>query len=270
MGQGQLVSPSQAALFIPAGLKKFKLDLFERIGRHIEAAGGRTVRHNEKLLLDLPDEIIPITGSGPELRPINLEWKARGRTFIHWDRGYARRVFATWLPRGENGGFYRWHRDCYQLREIRPYPDDRWKALKTDVLPWRKNGRHIVVAAPTPNYAAFNGCENWLEKTTLKLKRLTDRPLVFREKTSTRSLQDDLKGAHALVAHGSNAAVEAVILGCPVFVDASSAAALVGKTDLSDIEKPSYPDRQPWLNALSYSQFCERELCDGTLWRLLT
>jgi hypothetical protein len=43
----------------------------------------------------------------------------------------------------------------------------------------------------------------------------------------------------------------------------------VGQTDLSKVEKPVYPDREPWLRALSYSQFSEQELVDGTLWRLL-
>jgi hypothetical protein len=61
-----------------------------------------------------------------------------------------------------------------------------------------------------------------------------------------------------------------VILGCPVFVHPDSAAALVGQTDLKKIETPIYPDRQPWLNAISYSQFDERELIDGTVWRLIT
>jgi hypothetical protein len=35
------------------------------------------------------------------------------------------------------------------------------------------------------------------------------------------------------------------------------------------IEKPVYPDRQAWVNALAYSQFNESELVDGTLWRLI-
>jgi hypothetical protein len=35
------------------------------------------------------------------------------------------------------------------------------------------------------------------------------------------------------------------------------------------LEAPAYPDRQPWLNSLAYSQFDERELVDGTLWRLM-
>ena len=41
-----MVEAKDCALFIPPGLKKFKLDLFERIGRHIEKLGGRVVRHN--------------------------------------------------------------------------------------------------------------------------------------------------------------------------------------------------------------------------------
>jgi hypothetical protein len=99
---------------------------------------------------------------------------------------------------------------------------------------------------------------------------VTDRQLVIRDKESKRPLQADLKGAHALVTHGSIAAVESVICGCPVFVHRDSAAALVGMTDLKDIEKPIYPDRDAWVRSLCYSQFNERELVDGTLWKLLT
>jgi hypothetical protein len=57
--------------------------------------------------------------------------------------------------------------------------------------------------------------------------------------------------------------------GCPVFVDQLSAAALVGQTDFSKIETPVYPERQAWLNSLAYCQFNEKELIDGTLWRMI-
>ena len=92
---------------------------------------------------------------------------------------------------------------------------------------------------------------------------------MIRDKESKRPLQADLEGAHALVSHGSIAAVEAVILGCPVFVHPDSAAALVGRTDLKMIERPAMPDRTKWLHSLAYSQFNERELIDGTLWSLM-
>jgi hypothetical protein len=84
------------------------------------------------------------------------------------------------------------------------------------------------------------------------LARVTDRQLVIRDKESKRSHQSDLDGAHAgahaLVTLGSIAAVESVILGCPVFVHPAAAAALLGRTDLSLVEKPAYPDRDRWLS----------------------
>ena len=264
-----MIDPGKTCLFIPGHLKKFKLDLFNRIGRHIKAAGGQMIVGDFAALAALPDDVIPIVGCTPELRPLVDDWRARGRRWIYWDRGYARRVFATWLPRGEAGGYYRWHEGGFQLQAIRKVPDDRWRALKIDVAPWAKRGRHIVIAAPSRTYCRFHRCEGWIADTIDALARVTDRQLVIRDKESKRALQVDLAGAHCLVTHGSIAAVESVILGCPVVVHRDSAAALVGLTDLASVEKPIYPDREPWLHSLAYSQFSEKELVDGTLWRLL-
>ena len=264
------VDPKAVCLFIPSNLKKFKLNLFERIGRHIESLGGRVIRNgNIPALESLPPDIIPIVGCMPELTALIAQWKATKRARIQWDRGYARRVFATWLPRGENGGYYRWHSNHFQMRDIRAVPPDRWNALNIEVKPWAKGGRHIVIAAPTPTYEKFHGIETWTDTTIRYLAKHSDRQIVIRHKDSSRPLQADLAGAHCVVANGSMAGVEAAICGCPVFDNPESAAALVGLTDLTKIEQPIYPDRQPWLNALAYSQFNERELCDGTLWRLM-
>ncbi len=273
------MDPAKTVLFIPSELKKFKLDLFNRIGRHIEKAGGRTIRDNAQALDELPDDIIPIVGAAPYLLPLVRGWRERKRTWIGWDRGYVRRVFATWLPRGENGGFYRWHINRYQMGAIRSVSDDSWKRLingnfvdgrKVEVLPWRKKKKHVVIAQPSATYSvSHDGAKGWTEQTLDQLARVTDRPIVIRNKETRRPLQYDLDDAHCLVTHGSIAAVEAVILGCPVIVAPDSAAALVGLTDINAIETPIYPERQQWLNSLAYCQFSETELIDGTLWRLI-
>lgn len=274
-----MINPAKACLFIPKELAKFKLDLFNRIGRHIEKQGGRTIRGDHLALDKLPDEIIPIVGAAPYLLPLVRGWRQRKRTWIGWDRGYVRRVFATWLPRGENGGYYRWHVNRYQMGKIRQVLDDRWRQLlpgnkidlrRIEVLPWHKFGRHVVVATPSLTYSrSHDGADVWLGDTLRKLALVTDRQIVIRDKETKRPLHSDLKDAHCLVAHGSIAAVESVIMGCPVCVDPESAAALVGLTDLTKIEKPIYPDRDPWLHSLAYCQFNEAELVDGTLWRLM-
>lgn len=267
-----MIDPKNVCLFVPAGLKSFKLDLFDRIGRKITAAGGRVVRHSPDLLAALPREIVPIVGCSPELTGLISGWKSSGRQWIYWDRGYCRRVFASDLPWGENGGYYRWHVNAYQMTSIHEVPDDRWKKMATPVWDWSTKGDHVVVAEPSLTYQRFHGIQGWVEQTAAYLRTVTDRPLVFRDKEMQRfgrKLHEDLRGAHCLVTHGSNAAVEAVIMGCPVFVHPDSAAALVGQTDLAKIEEPVYPDRAAWLNSLAYCQFNETELVDGTLWRLL-
>lgn len=268
-----MIDPAKVCLWVPSGLKKFKLDLFNRISAKIQSKGGRVIRDDERRIEDLPDDIIPIIGCHPAMKEMIAGWKARKRTFIYWDRGYAARWFATCLPRPScmEKSYYRWHVNSFQMERIRDVPDDRWQRLKTDVKPWQKGGRHIVIAAPTETYSRFHGTEDWIAKTISALAKVTDRQFVIRDKEQykIRPIQKDLEGAHCLVTHGSNAGNEAVILGCPVFVDKTCAAALVGRTDLSLIEKPVYPDRQPWLNSLAYSQFDEHELVDGTLWRMI-
>lgn len=260
------LDPAAVCLFVPPGLKKFKLDLFERVALKV----GRAVHHDYDKLAHLSDDLIPVVGCTPELRPLIDEWIARKRKWIYWDRGYARRVFATWLPRGENGGYYRWHLGSYQMQRIQSVPKDRWDRLDLRFCVWQIQGQHIVLAEPSATYQRFHRIEGWTEETIARIKHLTSRPIIRRDKECRRSLQQDLVGAHALVTHGSIAAVEAVLLGCPVFVDRSSAAALVGHTDLSLIESPVRPDRSAWVHALAYSQFNEAELVDGTLWSLIS
>lgn len=129
-----------------------------------------------------------------------------------------------------------------------------------------------MLADASPTYEKFHGIEGWSDRAIAAIKKHSSRPIVRRTKEMQRfgrKLHEDLKGAHCLVTHGSIAAVEAVIMGCPVFVDPGSAAALVGQTDFSKIETPVYPDREPWVHSLAYCQFSEQELVDGTLWRLL-
>lgn len=281
-----MIDPATVCLFVPPNLRKFKLTLFEGIARHILALGGHVIRDEYEAIPRLPDDVIPIIGCTPQFRPAVAEWKARGRNFIAWDRGYLRRVFATWLPNGHDlgvpGGYYRWTLNDFQMRTIRDVPDDRWRSLKLDQwpkaphpwlknlpAPWRRNGKHIVVADTGFDYWDLHADRNWTARLVERIRQHTDRPIIVRDKECKVPLYDHLKDAHALATHGSIAAVESAAMGCPVFVDPSSAAAVVGLTDFSKIEAPIYPERERWLHSLAYNQFNEQELVDGTLWRLI-
>jgi hypothetical protein len=270
-----MIDVSTVCLFIPPGLKRFKLGLFERIGEHIRKLGGKTIHHDYAAIGKLPDDIIPIVGCTPQFREFIADWRARGRKWIYWDRGYLRRVFATWLPKGSemglSGGFYRWHINTPQMDQVYDVPNDRWKFLRLDnqIKPWNRNGSYIVVADTLPDYWNLFSDPHWTKRTVNDLKKYTKRRIIVRDKESKLDLKTELASAHCLVAHGSIAAVESVVMGCPVFVDKISAASLVGETDFTKIETPVYPERQAWLNSLAYCQFHEQELCDGTLWKLI-
>jgi hypothetical protein len=267
-----MIDPGKCVFFTPAKLSKFKEHLFTRVGNYINRAGGATVRGDIALLSAKAEKgYIPIIGCSPEIRHLIDDWMTRKKTIIYWDRGYWFRIFATWLPRDDTGtsGYYRWIVNGFQMTSIVDRASDRYDLHPPPVRPWLKTGEDIVIACPTETYMRFHRLEGWADKMVRTLALKTDRRLIIREKQTKRPLQSDLANAHCLITHGSNSAVEAIILGVPTITDPTSAASLVGRTNLDDLEKLVYPDRDPWLRSLAYGHFLEHELTDGTVFRLL-
>ena len=96
-----MIDPKDVAFFVPPGLKKFKLALFDRIAKHIQHLGGTIVRDDYATLEAIAGKRkIPIIGCSPPFAAAVRRWQADGTRWIYWDRGYLRRVFATWLPKG--------------------------------------------------------------------------------------------------------------------------------------------------------------------------
>ena len=78
---------------------------------------------------------------------------------------------------------------------------------------------------------------------------------------------------HALVTFNSNAAVESVINGVPVFVTAPvHVASPVGNRDLTRIDDPFWPDQDlltKWFHHLAYCQYHISEMKTGIAYRML-
>lgn len=139
---------------------------------------------------------------------------------------------------------------------------------------WRKDGRHILIALPGEHYGAAHGLDmvDWGSSIRAKVERYTDRPIKVRSKNNPVPIWQDLKNCWAVVTHSSNAAVDAVVQGIPVFVEPSSAAAPVGCTDLSQLENPSLPDmaaREAWWRSLMAQQYTISEMAQGVAWRYM-
>ena len=109
--------------------------------------------------------------------------------------------------------------------------------------------------------------------------RFSDRPIVVRHKQgrSTRLTDDTIemalsKDVYCLVTFSSIAAGEALLNGKPAIALGPNAAAALCSQSLDDIEKPYIPtldEVEHWAAHLSYCQFTEPEMRNGTAWRIL-
>ncbi len=162
-------------------------------------------------------------------------------------------------------------------------PPDRWNKLVTDLLPWQDDQpeRPVVVCGQVPWDASVQHTDHilWCQKTMALLRSITARPLIFRShpatcgqvdygvagaSVSTKSFDEDLENAHAVVTFNSNCAVEAAIRGVPIFVsDRGSMACEIANWELSDIEHPNKPPRNQWANDLAYTQWNIEEIVRG-------
>ena len=200
-----------------------------------------------------------------------------GRDFYYMDTGY----FGNEVNSKNPNGWKYWHRivkNNLQHDEIVSRPDDRWKQFNKTIEPWKKSGRKILIAKPDEKPCKFYGIdlEQWTKDTIETIKKYTDRPVEIRErapKRIDRTVSNTLKQAldddvFALVTFNSNAATEAVMYGYPVFALAPcNAANPVALNDLSQIEKPYYPDQDKlysWACHLAYGQFHNDELRTGS------
>jgi len=202
-------------------------------------------------------------------------WR-NNRTFFYMDTGY----FGNEISKSNPQGWKFWHRivkNDLQHTKIKDVPDDRFQNFKKKIKPWKKDGRKILIAAPDDKPMKFYGLtlDTWLNETINEIKKYTDRPIEVRKRDPERinrtvhkpfleAIHDDV---FALVTFNSNAAVESIFEGIPVFPLApSSAAKPVSKQDLSLIEKPYYPDSDlvyRWGCSLAYGQFHSNELRSG-------
>lgn len=204
------------------------------------------------------------------------------RTFYYIDTGYFGNERTVQNPQG----WKYWHRivkNNLQHGEIIPRPDDRFRKFNKEFQPWKKDGRKILIAKPDIKPCKFYDIDldQWVYDTVETLKKYTDRPIEVRErapKREDRITTDTLQKAldndvFALVTFNSVAAIESVFHGIPAFTLApANAASPVSLQDLSQIEKPYYPDTDKlyaWACHLSYGQFHVSELRDGSAKRKL-
>ena len=225
------------------------------------------------------DSILIVRGlGGGSQKAIKRCWST-GRPFYAIDTGYF-----------GNDKHKRWHRITYNalqnMEAIVDRPDDR---LKIQLGDWQDiykpftPGEKILVCPPSDKVMnMFNQgtAEEWTKKCVAQIRKITNRPVVIRmkpirsERISTKTIQDALADdVHCLVTYNSIAATEALMEGKPAITLGPNAAQLVCETKLENIENPRIPSEKEmyaFMKHLSYAQFTQAEMEDGTAWKILT
>ena len=173
--------------------------------------------------------------------------------------------------RGTQRGYYRFMFSHPSPIYVRDPELKRARNILPPFKPWRKSGKHIVLAIPGADLGRAFGlnCSNWHLDAYNRLRAATDRPIRIRPRTTQYPLKADLEGAWALVTHSSNVAVDAVVEGIPVFVEPTSMAVPVGNLGFDNIENPLMPNRRDWWHSLMCQQFTIPEIAEGVAARFL-
>jgi hypothetical protein len=171
-------------------------------------------------------------------------------------------------------------------------PDDRAIKLRKSghlrVLNWLDGGENILLCGQVPWDASVENSDHllWLQATVERLKAYSRRPIVFRPHPKSgvglrlisgvqvsfgRPIEYDLEKAHCVVTYNSNAGVDALLRGVPVFAhDIGSMCWAVANKSLLSVDVPNRPDRTQWLNDLCYTQWTLDEMRSGEAWRHLS
>lgn len=254
----------------------------EAIFAGIKAAGWHVEKRSSRTYDGIPQGIAVFYGLAEGLRRVFDDHRRAGRA-IFIDLGYwGRRKRTRW------DGYHKMvlnARHPTEYFQARPHSADRFSAFGLEVKPWRKSGDRIVVAGMSAKAAAAEGlgCEQWERETIAQLRQITTLPIVYRPKPNCPmvrpihgsvyetgiDIEQSLRGAHAVVTHHSNVAVDALLAGVPVFCP-FGAASVLAEPDLANIDNPRMPDgREQWAADLAYCQFSVEEMASGAAWRML-
>ena len=254
--------------------------VFQAFAHALDVRGHEVLKHS----MDADVAVIWSVLWQGRMKPNQGVWeyyRASGRPVIVLEVGGLRRGH-TWRV-GVNG--------VNGAAEFGSQGQDRQRAdaLGLTLEPWTNRGDHIIIATQHYNSQQWSGqpaVQQWIQETVATIRQHSTRPIVVRShpraSISTAipgvtlqspqhisdtydcyDFHDALDQAWAVINWNSNPGIESIINGVPAFVGPTSLAAPVANLDLSDIEAPTRPDRQQWLNDLAYTEWSVEEIAQG-------
>jgi len=235
----------------------------------VQGAGG-SISNWEKEQFNMT----PVVLRGITKRKEMMKCKDLGRDFYYIDTGY--------FGNGKKKTFHRVTKnDVQNFGPIIDRPGDRLAATGVTFKKFKSYGSKILLAPPSQKLLNLYNIhlDNWLEATINQIGVHTDREVVIRLKQSrsVRQNTDTMESAllndiYCLVTFSSIAAGEAILCGKPAITLGPNAAAPLCSQSVAEIENlkiPTMDEVEAWARHISYCQFTEPEMRDGTAWRIL-
>lgn len=212
------------------------------------------------------------------------DYSKPGHKAVFLDLGY-------WAREGQEGS----HKIVVNSRhptryfQTRRHQNDRFSALGIKIRPWRMNGSSIMVIGMSGKAAAAQGFrpEQWERETIAALKKITNRPIIYRPKPNWNGstqiegsefqkghpqgndVPEKLRETWCVVTHHSNVGVDALLTGVPVY-SVEGAASVLSTKALHDVDNPIRPEgREQFAADLAYTQWTVSEMRRGAPWKHL-
>lgn len=233
------------------------------------------------------EDVLVFYGQAGRLRDLLRERPSHCRHAVFVDLGYWGR------SKDITSGYHRVIVDAPHPASkihLRPKPRDRLSVFNLRLSkPRVGTGNHLLICGQSIKAAWACGAEfeGWERQAVSVFRTHSARPVLYRPKFSAaarstrlthtqwgdpnRPIEYHLDNAWAVAAHHSNACLDALAAGIPVFC-AEGAALPLGSTDLTAVEKPrgyTAEERDQLFADLAYCQWLPHEMESGATWRHL-
>lgn len=217
-------------------------------------------------------DVVWLYGLGPA-RPVFDAYD--GALRLVGDKGY----FAERGPKG----YFRVSVNAQQPDahlQRRRHDVSRWRALGIDVEP-AKRGDYILLCGIGPKQAERHGLAygQWERETYAKLRALSRRPVLVREKpknppiaglprSTHRTTAEAIRGAWAVVCMTGNIGVDAIVEGVPVIAQAGPGSVYYdeGLHEIDAIRPMPAGKRLRALSDIAWWQWKPEEIAAGEFW----
>jgi hypothetical protein len=222
-----------------------------------------------------------IVGYGWRNFPTYDAYRRAGLPFIYIDLGY-------WVRKKARSDYGGNHKVVLNGRHATPYfqrnrSGDRLAVSEgaPQLRPWQPDGNHIVLAGLSAKGAASSGLYplQWEMEAIKALRRVTRRTIVYRPKPSWRdarpirgtifspaseTIESVLEGAAGLVTLHSNAAIDALVNGVPIYAYEGLASAMSVAQIADIVSRPRRDiDRDQFLRDVAYCHWRRSEIASG-------